>query len=51
MDVAVFAGLVDIEGVVGMFEGGNTKPLADQQWDEMLQERCLAGTAPACEAY
>jgi hypothetical protein len=46
----VFAGLVDIEGVVGMFDGGDAQALPDQPGDDGADEGGLAGAAPAHEA-
>jgi hypothetical protein len=33
--IRVFAGLIDIEGMMGMLEGGNAQATSDQEWNEL----------------
>src|SRR5213594_532823 len=50
MAVGILAGLVDIEPVVGVLEGGNRKPARHDTGNHFDEERGLARAAPAGEA-
>ena len=47
---AILAGLVDVEGVMGVLEGRDLEPPRHEAWDHPGEERGLAGAAPAGEA-
>ena len=48
--VRILAGLVDVEGVMGVLEGRDREPARHQAGDHLGQQRGLAGAAPAGEA-
>src|SRR6266567_3914536 len=50
MGVRILAGLVDVEGVVGVLERRHSKTTRNDAWDHFGNERGLARAAPAGEA-
>src|SRR5437588_6532648 len=50
MAVRILAGLVDVEGVMGVLERRHRESPRDEAGDHPGEERGLAGTAPAGEA-
>src|SRR5262245_19462818 len=50
MGMGVLAGLVDVEGVMGVLEGRYLEPAGDDTGDYLGEERGLARAAPAGEA-
>src|SRR6185295_13276449 len=50
MAIGILARLVDVERVVGVLDERHAQPAADEARDQLLDERGLATSGPACKA-